>query len=169
MFFFSYCYNNNISICYNTYLALTKIDYTYLENLKQHLQKHGLEEHIYGNTERASKNMNCIEYEKKLEFINNYLAYLSYIQKECNYYNINIKNAVEDDKHNQNIIGPECTNTILIATNRLLCNTDNFSYTQQTNYVINEAEMPNNSKQDKSVNSTLSLVWHAIKKYNHQE
>ncbi|CAG8832177.1 4438_t:CDS:1, partial [Gigaspora rosea] len=43
-------------------------------------------------------------HEKKLEFTNNYLAYLNRAQKERDYYNIDIKNAVEDSKCDQNII-----------------------------------------------------------------
>ena len=36
-------------------------------------------------------------------------------------------------------------------------------------YIIDEAEMPNDGKQRKGVNCTLSLVWHAILKYNRGE
>ncbi|KAF0554855.1 chaperonin: PROVISIONAL [Gigaspora margarita] len=42
----------------------------------------------------------------------------------------------------------------------------NYPNTQQTNYVIDEAEMPDDGKQGKGVNCTLSLGWHAIQKYN---
>src|SRR6266542_2427232 len=48
-------------------------------------------------------------------------------------------------------------------------NTGNFPHTEQTNYVIDEAEMPDNGKLEKGVNCTLSLVWHAIQKYNYGE
>ncbi|PKK70580.1 hypothetical protein RhiirC2_866099 [Rhizophagus irregularis] len=37
---------------------------------------------------------------------------------------------------------------------------------EQTNYVIDEGEMPDDGKLGKGVNCTISLVWHAIKKYN---
>ncbi|GES76155.1 hypothetical protein GLOIN_2v1484099 [Rhizophagus clarus] len=47
-----------------------------------------------------------------------------------------------------------------------VCNIGNFPHTEQTNYVIDEAEMPDDGKQGKGVNCTLSLVWHAIQKYN---
>ncbi|GES99427.1 hypothetical protein GLOIN_2v1769618 [Rhizophagus clarus] len=50
-----------------------------------------------------------------------------------------------------------------------VCNTGNFSHTEQTNYIIDEVEMPDNGKQEKGVNYTLSLVWHAILNYNHEE
>ncbi|RIB06995.1 hypothetical protein C2G38_2215644 [Gigaspora rosea] len=58
---FGYYYNNDISVCCDTYLALTGISYKYLENIKQHLQEHGLEERIHGNTGRAPKNIKRIE------------------------------------------------------------------------------------------------------------
>ncbi|CAG8455593.1 9643_t:CDS:2 [Cetraspora pellucida] len=60
-FHLNYYYNNDIQICYNTYLALAGVSHKYLENIKQHLQDHGLEEHIHSNTGRAPKNMNRIE------------------------------------------------------------------------------------------------------------
>ncbi|KAF0439680.1 chaperonin: PROVISIONAL [Gigaspora margarita] len=50
-----------------------------------------------------------------------------------------------------------------------VCNKGNFPNAQQTNYVIDEAEMPNDGKQGKGVNCTLSLVWHAIRKYHRGE
>jgi hypothetical protein len=43
-----------------------------------------------------------------------------------------------------------------------VCNTENFPHTEQTNYVINKGEMPDDGKQEKGVNCTISLVWHAI-------
>ncbi|CAG8804820.1 2670_t:CDS:2, partial [Gigaspora margarita] len=59
--YFGYCYNNDIPVCHDTYLALVGIGHTYLENVKQHLQKHGHEERTHGNTGRAPKNMKRIE------------------------------------------------------------------------------------------------------------
>ncbi|EXX61866.1 hypothetical protein GLOIN_2v1484099 [Rhizophagus irregularis DAOM 181602=DAOM 197198] len=50
-----------------------------------------------------------------------------------------------------------------------VCNTGNFPHTEQTNYVIDEGEMPDDGKLGKGVNCTLSLVWHAIQKYNRGE
>src|SRR6266542_1705621 len=50
-----------------------------------------------------------------------------------------------------------------------VCNTENFSHIEQTNYIIDEGEMPDDGKQGKGVNCTISLVWHAIQKYNHKE
>jgi hypothetical protein len=47
-----------------------------------------------------------------------------------------------------------------------VCNTGNFPHTEQTNYVIDEGEMPDDGKQEKGVNCTLSLVLNAIQKYN---
>src|SRR5207253_849642 len=59
--FFRYCYNNDISVCLNIYLTLVRISCKYLNSIKQHLHKHGLEEHIHRNTSRAPKNINRIE------------------------------------------------------------------------------------------------------------
>jgi len=39
-----------------------------------------------------------------------------------------------------------------------VCNIGNFSHTEQTNYVIDEAEMPDDGKLRKGVNCTLNLV-----------
>ncbi|RIA93443.1 hypothetical protein C1645_819411 [Glomus cerebriforme] len=50
-----------------------------------------------------------------------------------------------------------------------VCNTGNFPHTEQTNYIIDEAELPDEGKQGKGVNCILSLVWHAIHKYNYGE
>lgn len=50
-----------------------------------------------------------------------------------------------------------------------VCNIGNFPHTQQTNYIIDEGEMPDDGKQGKGVNCTLSLVLHAILKYNREE
>ncbi|RGB23822.1 hypothetical protein C1646_773957 [Rhizophagus diaphanus] len=47
-----------------------------------------------------------------------------------------------------------------------VCNTGNFPHTEQTNYVIDEGEMPDDGKQEKRVNCTISLIWNAIQKYN---
>ncbi|CAG8493646.1 21324_t:CDS:1 [Dentiscutata erythropus] len=44
------------------------------------------------------------QYEKKLELTNSYLAHLNRAQKERDYYNANIINAVEDSKHNPNVV-----------------------------------------------------------------
>ncbi|CAG8835718.1 20457_t:CDS:2, partial [Cetraspora pellucida] len=38
--FFGYCYNRDISVCCNTYLALVGIGHKYLENIKRHLQEY---------------------------------------------------------------------------------------------------------------------------------
>ncbi|EXX63418.1 uncharacterized protein OCT59_026304 [Rhizophagus irregularis] len=58
---FNYCFNNNLPICCTTYKNLIGASYKYLDTIIQHLREHGIEEHIYGNTGRAPKNMNCIE------------------------------------------------------------------------------------------------------------
>ena len=42
-----------------------------------------------------------------MEITENYLAHLNRAQEECDYYNTNIINAVEDGKHNPNIIGSQ--------------------------------------------------------------
>lgn len=50
-----------------------------------------------------------------------------------------------------------------------VCNTGNYPNTQQINYVIDEGEMADDGKQEKGANCTLSLVLHAIQKYNRGE
>ncbi|PKY60981.1 hypothetical protein RhiirA4_485363 [Rhizophagus irregularis] len=50
-----------------------------------------------------------------------------------------------------------------------VCNTGNFPHTQQINYIIDKGEMPDDGKQGKGVNYTLSLGLHAIQKYNRGE
>jgi hypothetical protein len=48
-----------------------------------------------------------MNHEKKLAVTENYLAHLNRTKKERDYYNINIKNAVEDGKRNLNTIGSQ--------------------------------------------------------------
>ncbi|CAG8572037.1 17505_t:CDS:2 [Dentiscutata erythropus] len=79
------------------------------------------------------------QYKKKLEFTNNYLAHLSHAQKEHDYYNINIKNAVDDSKYNQNIISFQESFKTFNATMHIT-----YDWAQNTNYIIDDAEMPNN-------------------------
>jgi hypothetical protein len=141
------------------------------------------------------------QHEKKLEVIENYSAHLNRAQKEREYYNTNIMNAVEDGKRNPNAVesqvsfktfegsahiaydwaqnvqipySPQQIGSLFFKSPRKVhlfgvCNIGNFPHTQQVNYVIDEAEMPNDGKQGKGVNCTLSLVWHAIQKYNRGE
>ncbi|CAG8657192.1 24832_t:CDS:1 [Dentiscutata erythropus] len=47
------------------------------------------------------------QHEKKLELTNSYLVHLNRAQKEHYYYNNNIIIAIEDGKHNQNIVGSQ--------------------------------------------------------------
>ena len=47
------------------------------------------------------------EHEKKLTVIENYLVHLDRAKKERDYYNANIKNAIEDGKRNQDTIGSQ--------------------------------------------------------------
>ena len=49
----------------------------------------------------------AIEYEKKLAITENYLAHLNRAKQEYDYYNVNITCAVENGKHNSNIIGSQ--------------------------------------------------------------
>ncbi|CAG8826710.1 25299_t:CDS:2, partial [Gigaspora margarita] len=247
---------------------------TYLKNIKQHLQEHGLEECIHGNTGRAPKNMNHIEvnydlayasvyrdyvhackdkygkdicilakstftniwkslmpslqfmssktdlcetceimkmdiryatqHEKKLELTNSYLAHLNRAQKECDYYNTNIINAVEDGKHNPNLISsqilfksfsgsahiaydwaqnvqiphsPQQIGSLYFKSSQKVylfgvCNTGNFPHTQQTNYVIDEAEMPDDGKQDdivSIVNRSTRINFNVAQRYFNKE
>ena len=58
---FKYCYNNNTPICHITYQAFVRVGHTYLDNVIKHLRENGLEEYIYDNTGRASKNMKQVE------------------------------------------------------------------------------------------------------------
>jgi hypothetical protein len=141
------------------------------------------------------------ENEKKLTITEKYLAHLNRAKQERDYYNSNIKNAVEDGKCNPNVTGsqilfksfegsahitydwaqnvqipysPQQIGSIFFKSPRKIhlfgvCNTGNFPHTEQTNYVIDEAEMPDDGKQGKGVNCTISLVWHAIQKYNRGE
>ncbi len=141
------------------------------------------------------------EHEKKLAVTEKYLAHLNHAKQERDYYNTNIKCAVEDGKRNPNSIrsqisfksfegsahitydwaqnvqipySPQQIGSLFFRSPRKVhlfevCNTENFPYTEQTNYVIDEGEMPNDGKQGKGVNCTISLVWHAIQKYNHGE
>jgi len=141
------------------------------------------------------------EHKKKLAVTEKYLAHLNHAKQERDYYNTNIKCAVEDGKRNPNSIGsqisfksfegsahitydwaqnvqvpysPQQIGSLFFRSPRKVhlfgvCNTGNFPHTEQTNYVIDEGEMPDDGKQGKSVNCTISLVWHAIQKYNHGE
>ncbi|CAG8600851.1 9472_t:CDS:2 [Gigaspora margarita] len=266
---FSYCYNHDIPVCLDTYLNLVGVGRTYLKNIKQHLQEHGLEERIHGNTSRAPKNMNRIEVNYDLvcdifKFLKNYSnihgmpsperhcnkitmptvflptsfsyasVYRDYVQackdkygkdahilaestftniwkslmpslqfmssktdlcelqKERNYYNANIINAVEDSKHNPNVVGSQIlfksfSSSAYIAYDWAqnvqipyslqqigalffkslrkvhlfsVCNTSNFPHTQQMNYVIDEAEMPDDGKQGQNKNN-FSLFFYS--------
>ncbi|CAG8475198.1 35724_t:CDS:2 [Gigaspora margarita] len=181
---FRFCYNNSIQVCHDTYLALVGVSYKYLDTIKKHLQEHGLGERIYENTGRAPKNMKRVErdyvqaskdkygkeknvhviaestftnHEKKLELTENYLAHLNRTQKERDYYNNNIIKAVEDGKHNQIT---EQVGTLYFKSPRKVhlfgvCNTGNFPHTQQTNYIIDEAEMPDDVN---TIDDVVSIV-----------
>ncbi|EXX56244.1 hypothetical protein RirG_217980 [Rhizophagus irregularis DAOM 197198w] len=140
-------------------------------------------------------------HEKKLAVTEKYLTHLNRAKQERDYYNNNIKRAVEDGKCNPNTTGsqilfksfegsihiaydwvqnvqisysPQQIGSIFFKSPRKVhlfgvCNTENFPHTEQTNYIIDKAEMPDDGKQGKGVNCTLSLVWHAILKYNRGE
>src|SRR5579859_7837058 len=58
---YNFRFNDNLSICRPTYLALVGVSHKYLDNIKGHLQQHGLEERTHGNTSKTPKNMNRIE------------------------------------------------------------------------------------------------------------
>ncbi|CAG8746619.1 11679_t:CDS:1, partial [Ambispora leptoticha] len=141
------------------------------------------------------------QHEKKVELTENYIAHLNRAQKERDYYNNNITNAIEDSKRNPNLTkslisfktfdgcahitydwaqnlqipySPQQIGSLFFKSSRKahlfgVCNTGNYPNTQQINYIIDEAEMPDDGKQGKGVNCTLSLVWHAIQKYNRGE
>ncbi|CAG8819458.1 43357_t:CDS:2 [Gigaspora margarita] len=228
-FRFKYCYNSDISVCFDTYLNLVGVTRKYLNNIKEHLQKHGLEERIHGNTGRAPKNMNRIEVNYDLacyiyKFLKNYSnihgmpspgrhcnkitmpivflptsfsyasVYRDYVQaykdkygedtrvlaestftniwkslmpslqfmsaktdlcETCEIMKMDIQYATQHEKK------LELTNNYLAHLNRAqeelhlfgVCNTGNFPHTQQTNYVIDEAEMPDDGKQGQNKNN----------------
>jgi hypothetical protein len=54
---FNYCYNNDLLICCTMYENLIGANHKYLDTIIQHLQEHGIEERVHGNTGRAPKNM----------------------------------------------------------------------------------------------------------------
>ncbi|PKY39571.1 hypothetical protein RhiirA4_415139 [Rhizophagus irregularis] len=166
---------------------LTSYNYytVYRDYVTAYKDKHGIEARV----------MNM---KKKLEHTEKFLAHLNRAQQEREYYNANIKLAVEDGKRNLNKVGsqalfktfegiahvgydwaqnvqipysPQQIGSLFFKSPRKVhlfgvCNTGNFPHTQQINYVIDEAEMPDDGKQGKGVNCTLSLVWHAIQRYN---
>jgi hypothetical protein len=141
------------------------------------------------------------QYEKKLDFTENYLNHLKRAQQERDYHNSNIACAIKDGKNNPNSsesqtlyktfkgvthIAYDWTQNVQIPYSPQqieplffkspwkvhifgVCNTGNFPHTQQINYIIDEGEMPDDGKQGKGVNCTLSLVLHAIQKYNRGE
>ncbi|CAB4496343.1 unnamed protein product [Rhizophagus irregularis] len=91
------------------------------------------------------------EHEKKLAITEKYLTHLNRAKQERDYYNNNIKHAVEDGKCNPNTTGSQILfksfeDSLHIAPQKVhlfgVCNTGNFPYTEQTNYIIDEAEMP---------------------------
>ena len=118
------------------------------------------------------------EHEKKLAVTEKYLAHLNRAKQERDYYNTNIKCAVEDGKRNPNSIGsqisfksfegsahitydwaqnvqvpysPQQIGSLFFRSPRKVhlfgvCNTGNFPHTEQTNYIIDEGEMPDDGK-----------------------
>ncbi|GBB99482.1 hypothetical protein RclHR1_03540001 [Rhizophagus clarus] len=74
---YNFRFNDNLSICHPIYLALVGVSRKYLDNIKGHLQQHGLEECIYRNIGKTPKNMNHIKVNydlayKILDFLKNY-------------------------------------------------------------------------------------------------
>ncbi|RGB42231.1 hypothetical protein C1646_751276 [Rhizophagus diaphanus] len=166
-----------------TSFSYASVYHDYVEACKD---KYGEEVHI-----------NC---ETAFPVTEKYLAHLNRAKQERDYYNANIKRAVEDGKCNpnntldksqilfktfegstyitfdwaQNVqfpYSPQQIGAIFFKSPWKVhlfgvCNTGNFPHTEQTNYVIDEGEMPDDGKLG---NCTISLVWHAIKKYNHGE
>ncbi|GES99390.1 hypothetical protein GLOIN_2v1484099 [Rhizophagus clarus] len=92
------------------------------------------------------------EHEKKISATENFLAHLDHAKQEHNYYNTNIICAVEDGKRNPN-------KTITQISFKSFEG-------KQTNYVIDEGEMPDNGKLGNGVNCTISLlIDHNIDKF----
>ncbi|CAG8846196.1 5015_t:CDS:1, partial [Gigaspora margarita] len=112
----------------------------------------------------------------------NYLKYLNRAKQEHDYYNANIKLAIDDSNRNSNNLSKTkqqfksfkgCAHIAYNWTQNLLvsyslqqigflffkspkkvhlfevCNIGNYPYTEQTNYTIDKAEMPDDSKQEK--------------------
>ncbi|CAG8628829.1 24014_t:CDS:2, partial [Cetraspora pellucida] len=128
---------------YNIVVKRQLIAFQQDKNTNKHLKEHGLEEHIHDNIGKTPKNMNHVE--------------IKYTKQECNYYNANIKLAINDSNQNPNITNTKIqvktfNNCAYIAydwaQNVLVLN---YPYTEQTNYIIDEAEMPDNSKKKKGV------------------
>ncbi|PKC73669.1 hypothetical protein RhiirA1_437444 [Rhizophagus irregularis] len=185
-FHFKYCFNNSTPICRSTYQALVGVDHSYLDNVIKHLREFGLEERIHDNTGNVPKNMIRVEvnYDMACE-IYNFLKNYSDIHVEDGKRNPNktktqiLFKSFEESAHitydwAQNVHVPyssQQVGSLFFKSPRKVhlfgvCNTGNFPHTEQTNYVIDEGEMPDDGKLGKGVNCTISLVWHAIKKYN---
>ena len=74
---YNFRFNDNLSICCVTYLALVGVSHKYLDNIKGHLQQCDLEERTHGNVRKTPKNINHIEVNYVLafeiqEFLKNY-------------------------------------------------------------------------------------------------
>ncbi|RIB21013.1 hypothetical protein C2G38_2177811 [Gigaspora rosea] len=160
---FSYCYNHDIPVCLDTYLNLVGVGRTYLKNIKQHLQEHCLEERMailackdkYGKDARILAKSTFTNIWKSLMPSLQFMSLktdLCESQKERDYYNANIISAVEDSKHNPNVVGSQILFKSFSGESTVhlfgVCNTGNFPHTQQTNYAIDEAEMPDDGEQD---------------------
>ncbi|CAG8623983.1 4472_t:CDS:2 [Dentiscutata erythropus] len=104
------------------------------------------------------------QHKKKLELTKDYLAHLNHAQEEHDYYNKNITTAIEDGKHNPNGVESQQVGSLYFKSPRKahlfgVCNTGNFPNIQQINYVIDEAEIPDDGKQGKGINCILSLCY----------
>ncbi|GES98234.1 hypothetical protein GLOIN_2v1484099 [Rhizophagus clarus] len=114
------------------------------------------------------------EHEKKLAITEKYLNHLEPSQILFKSFEGSAHIAYDWAQNVQIPYSPQQIGSIFFKSPRKVhlfgvCNTGNFPHTEQTNYIIDEAEMPDDGKQGKGVNCTLSLVRHAILKYNHGE
>ncbi|RIA87616.1 hypothetical protein C1645_827556 [Glomus cerebriforme] len=112
----------------------------------------------------------AIEYEKKLAVTEKYLVYLNWVKQEHEYYNANIKQAVEDGKCNFNKIGSQILFKSFEGSVHItfdwIQNVQIPYSPQQINYVIDEGEMLNDGKLGKGVNCTISLAVNACEPSN---
>ncbi|CAG8801957.1 38540_t:CDS:2, partial [Gigaspora margarita] len=131
------------------------------------------------------------EHEKKIEITENYLKHLNRAKQERDYYNANIKLAIDDSNRNSNNLSktkqqfksfegcahiaydwaqnllvpysPQQIGSLFFKSSRKVhlfgvCNIGNYPHTEQTNYTIDEAEMPND-RQNKNNYSLFFYSW----------
>ncbi|RIA92734.1 hypothetical protein C1645_820238 [Glomus cerebriforme] len=90
------------------------------------------------------------QHEKKMKTTEDYLAYLKHTQQERDYYNSNITHVTENGRNNPKPSRSQSLFKIFESSRKVhlfgVCNTGNYPNTQQTNYIIDEDEMPDDDK-----------------------